>query len=426
MNLLNRAKHIFGGKKVLLFGLGLQGGGEGVAKFFLKTGAKLTATDLRPKDDFKAFLKKPFAKKIKFVFGRHRKSDFKRADIIIKNPAVPADSPFILYAKKIGKPILSETQIFFDLVPRKKIIGITGTKGKTTTAMLLAHLLKARFKVKLIGNIPGRSALESLIGLKKLPDFFVYELSSFNLEGLKTSPKYAVITNIFPDHLNRYKTFGEYKKVKENIFKYQTKNDVLWFNKKPVISKKTAVLPAGMCFIPPKSLETAQKAALFLGVKAKDISARLKSFKPAEGRMEYLGLINGVFVINDTASTNPESAIFSLNQVKRCLKLPESRIILIAGGENKKLSYLKFSRKIKGLKSVILIPGSASALMEGKNILRVYSLNFAIKKAFDEARAGDCILFSPAAASFNMFKNEFDRGKIFKKLVKNRPKDTMI
>src|SRR3989344_3350857 len=108
MNLLSRAKYLFGGKKVLLFGLGLQGGGEGVAKFFLKIGASVTVTDLRPKDDFKVFLKKQFAKKIKFVFGRHRKPDFKNADMIIKNPAVSADSPFILYAKKNRQACRSE------------------------------------------------------------------------------------------------------------------------------------------------------------------------------------------------------------------------------------------------------------------------------------------------------------------------------
>ncbi|MBI2507128.1 MAG: UDP-N-acetylmuramoyl-L-alanine--D-glutamate ligase, partial [Candidatus Niyogibacteria bacterium] len=218
---------------MLLMGLGSQGGGEGIMKFFLKAGANLVVTDLRPKSEFKDLLKNfSKKKKVKFVFGRHRKSDFKRADTIIKNPAVPAHSPFLKYAKKIGKQVMSEAKIFFDLVPREKIIGITGTKGKTTTAMLLAHLLKARFKIRIIGNIPNHSPLGALARLKKLPDFFVYELSSFNLEGLGVSPKYAIITNIFPDHLNRYKSFNEYKKVKSNIFKYQKRGDFLWFERK--------------------------------------------------------------------------------------------------------------------------------------------------------------------------------------------------
>lgn len=390
------------GKKILLVGLGLQGGGEGVAKFLLKAGSKLTITDLRPKKDFTRFLKKFAKKRVKFIFGRHRFSDFKASDIIIKNPAVSEASPFIKYARKIGKPVLTETQIFFDLVPREKIIGVTGTKGKTTTAMLLTHLLKSRFKVELVGNIPGRSALESLAGLKKFPDFFVYELSSFNLEGLRVSPKYAIIINIFPDHLNRYKSFNEYKKVKSNIFKYQKRGDFLWFERKNSFSS-----------------DIAGKVALSFGISDREVKKRLKSFKPAEGRLENLGKIKGALLINDTTSTNPGATLFGIAQIQKRLKIKSRRVILIAGGENKKLKYGEFSKKIKGLKKVILIPGSASDLIKGKNILRVKTLKDAVKKAFEIAKKGDSILFSPASASFNAFKNEFERGRAFKKIVKS-------
>ena len=254
MILSEKIKFNFKGKKILLVGLGMLGGGEGVARFLLKAGAKLTITDLRQKNEFYNVLKKFSGKKVKFVLGRHRFLDFKSADIIVKNPAVSYDSPFIKHAKRFGKKIVSETKIFFDLVPREKIIGITGTKGKTITAMLLARLLQGRFKVVLVGNMPGHSALESLLNLKKMPDFFVYELSSFNLEGLNKSPKYAIITNIFPDHLNRYKNFSEYKKVKANIFKYQKWGDFLWLGKK----KDT-------------SFDIAQKAALSLGISPENI-----------------------------------------------------------------------------------------------------------------------------------------------------------
>lgn len=401
MDLLKKIKSAFGNKKVLLVGLGMQGGGEGAAKFFLKAGAELIITDLRPKKNFNSFLKTFSKKKVKFVFGGHRRVDFKSADLIVKNPAVPGDSPFIKYARKIGKMVLTESQIFFDLVPREKIIGITGTKGKTTLSLLLTHLLKSRFKVCLVGNIPGHSALESLLDLKKMPDFFVYELSSFNLEGLRVSPRYAVITNIFPDHLNRYRNFKEYIKTKKNIFKYQKKGDYFWSGAKNNTSS-----------------DIAQKIALAFGVGAKNIKNRLKSFKPVEGRTEYLGKIKGVHVINDTTATNPGAALFSIAQVQKRFKAKSSQIILIAGGENKKLKYDEFSKKIRGLKKVILIPGSASDLIRGKNILRVNSLKSAVKNAFEIGKNGDCVLFSPAAASFNMFKNEFERGRAFKKAVK--------
>src|SRR3989344_1996462 len=209
------------------------------------------------------------------------------------------------------------------------------------------------------------------------------------------SPRYAIITNIFPDHLNRYHNFNEYKKTKENIFRYQTKGDFLWSGKSDV----------------------AVKVASFLGIGSQDIKKRLKSFRSAEGRTEYLGEFKGIRVVNDTTATNPGAAIFSLREVEKSFKIGPSRVILIAGGEDKKLNYDEFSKKIKKLKKVILIPGSASDKIKGKNVLRVYNLAFAVKRAFSEARAGDCILFSPGASSFNMFKNEFDRGRIFKKAV---------
>lgn len=394
------ARDRFEGKKILLVGLGLQGGGKGIASFLLWAGAKLTVTDLKPEKSFKSAVKKLRKDGAKFVLGRHRYSDFKAAEIVVKNPGVPKNSPFIKYARKLGKPVLDETRIFFDLVPKDKIIGITGTKGKTTTAMLLAHLLGARFKIILVGNIPGRSALESLVKLKKLPDFFVYELSSFNLEDLRVSPRYAIITNIFPDHLNRYKNFAEYKKTKKNIFRRQKKGDFLWFDKKNSVPS-----------------DIAKKVALSLGVGLRNINIRLKSFKPVKGRTEYLGKIRGVHVVNDTTATNPGAAIFSLAQIQKRFRVNPSRVILIAGGENKKLDYAGFSRKIKNLKKVILLPGSASDKIKDKNILRVDSLDLAVQKALETAKAGDCILFSPGAASFNMFKNEFDRGRKFKKTI---------
>lgn len=400
MDLQKKIKSEFLGKKILLFGLGLQGGGEGALRFFLKAGTEIRATDLRPQKDFLEILKKIRPRKVKFVFGKHFGPDFKWADIIFKNPAVPQNSPFLKYAKKLKKPVLTEAQVFFSLVPREKIIGVTGTKGKTTITLLLAHILRARFNVRVVGNIPGHSALESLFELKKLPDFFVYELSSFNLEDLKISPKYAIITNIFPDHLNRYKNFGEYKRTKKNISKYQKKGDFFW------LGEKNGDLSA-----------LAQKIALSFGISAADTKKRIESFEFPSGRAEYLGKIKGARVVNDTTATNPGAALFSIAQVQKRFKTKPRQIILIAGGENKNLKYDEFSRKVKKLKRIILIPGSASDKIRGKNILRADSLDSAVKKALEEAKAGDCILFSPAAASFNMFKNEFERGREFRRAV---------
>ena len=133
--------------------------------------------------------------------------------------------------------------------------------------------------------------------------------------------------------------------------------------------------------------------------------------------MEYLGEFKGVFVINDTTATNPGAVIFSLDQVERRFKVNPSRVILIAGGEDKKLNYAEFSKKIWRLKKVILLPGRASDKIKFSKALRVGSLKEGVKTAFDSAKKGDVILFSPGASSFNMFKNEFDRGQAFKNAV---------
>jgi UDP-N-acetylmuramoylalanine--D-glutamate ligase len=446
--MLEKAKEFFSGKKVLLVGLGIQGGGAGSARFLLKAGADLTVTDLKSEKDLAGSVKLISKSGIKFVLGRHRKEDFKRADIIVKNPGVPQESPFIFYAQNLGKPVLSDAQIFFRFVPREKIIGVTGTKGKSTTCRLLEHFLKRRFNIRLIG-LPGSSALEDLMRRgNELPDYFIYELSSFSLENFKTSPKYALITNLFPDHLNRYSSFGEYLKAKENIFIHQQIGDVLWLNKRDPISiaeakkiKKAENRQKIIFFSPsqnpvpvkksiqaklisPVSIGAGRKVAEFFGVSAAEINKLISSYSGQEGRLQYLGKINGVYVINDTTATNPDSALFGISRVLKCFSLAESRLILISGGDDKNLDYHDFSRRIAGLKKIIFLSGTATDKII--DAAKEFSLNRyflastiseATAHAFKAAKRGDIILFSPAAASFNMFKNEFDRGTAFKQAV---------
>ncbi|MEK7598998.1 MAG: UDP-N-acetylmuramoyl-L-alanine--D-glutamate ligase [Patescibacteria group bacterium] len=447
--MFKKVKEYFSGKKVLLIGLGLQGGGAGTARFLRKAGADLTITDLKSENDLAASIKKISESGIKFVLGRHRKEDFARADIIVKNPGVPQESPFIFYARNLGKPVWSDTQIFFNLIPREKIIGITGTKGKSTTCRLLQHFLKRRFDARLIG-LPGSSALEDLMKRgNKLPDYFIYELSSFSLENLKTSPKYALVTNLFPDHLNRYSSFGEYLKAKENIFIHQQKGDVLWLNKRDPISlaeaKKAGKRSKIIFFIPgqkpiltgsiqaklisPASLEASRKVAQFFGISPRDTNKMINSFSPEEGRLQYIGKINGIYVINDTTATNPGSALFGIRQVLKCFGLAKNRLILIAGGDDKNLDYHDFSRYVSGLKKIIFLPGTATDKIidaakefSSSNYFPASGMPEAAAFAFEAAKKGDVILFSPAAASFNLFKNEFDRGRSFVNAVRTGKK----
>jgi len=378
-------------------GLGLHGGGVGVAKFFVSQGADVLVTDLKNREELKESLAKLRGLPIKFVLGEHRKEDFLNADLIIKNPAVPSNSKYL----KGKTPIKTDVQTFFDLF-KGEIIGITGTKGKSTTATLIYKLLKKKYpKIKLAGNI-GVSPLEILGKTDKV----VLELSSFELEDLEKSPHIAVITNLFEDHLNRYKDFKEYINSKKSIFKHQDKDDILIISKDIKDFAKDAKAKT-YTFSSPK--ESAVLVARLLKVPEKEIKKVLSSFKGIRHRQEFIGIKGGVKYINDTAATTPESVILALDNF-------EEPIILITGGENKGLDYKKLAKKIKDEKiEVILLPGTASNKLKGelKGFTEVKSMEEAVKEASSLAKKGEVVILSPGAASFNLFKNEFDRGEQF-------------
>ena len=239
---------LFKNKKIIVMGLGLHGGGVSVAKFFIKQGAKVLITDLKTKKQLADSVKKLKGLPVKLFLGGHRKQDFTKADLIIKNPDVPNNSPYLKIAHKNNIAIETDTSLFFKL-SEVFIIGVTGTKGKSTTASLIYHLLRAnppagRKRVFLAGNI-GVSPLEILHKTKK-GDVVVLELSSFTLEDLGKSPQIAVITNILPDHLNRYASIKSYIKAKKLIFKYQAKDDFLVLNKDDSIVRQFAEKSAGI------------------------------------------------------------------------------------------------------------------------------------------------------------------------------------
>ncbi len=201
----------FKNKKVIIFGLGLLGGGVGAARFFARAGAKVTVTDIKKREQLKESIEKLKKFKINFVLGKHRKEDFLNTDIVIKGPGVPSNSPYLEIARKNNVLIETDIGIFFQLC-KVPIIGITGSKGKSTTAALTYNVLKTKYKNTLLGGNIGISVLDLVNKIKK-NSLIVLELSSWQLEGLlscKKSPHVAVITNIFPEHLNRYKNFNEY------------------------------------------------------------------------------------------------------------------------------------------------------------------------------------------------------------------------
>lgn len=408
----------FRNKKIVIMGLGLHGGGVGVARFFHSQGAKLLITDLKSKKQLKDSLDRLKGLGIEFVLGNHRKEDFEDADLIIKNPDVPSTSSYLEIARKNNIPIKNDVEIFFDLCPAE-IIGVTGTKGKSTVATLIYELLKDKYHTVLAGNI-GISPLEFLDNIKK-DTKVVLELSSFVLENLRKSPHIAVITNLFPDHLNRYKNFHEYIEAKKSIYKYQDKNDILILNEKDPDTKKLSSEAKGKVhFFDGYNAASAVKVAELLNVSEDNIYKVVSNFKGVPSRQEFVTEIKGVKYFNDTTATNPRAVKFAIETFRK--KYPKSKIILIAGGEDKKLSYRALAEDIEdNVDFLVLLPGNASDLIERDlkkfKIYKVKSMKKAVKRSSELANRGDIVLLSPGAASFNLFKNEFDRGYEFKKSI---------
>ena len=436
---MDKTDKIFKGKKVVIMGLGLQGGGIGAVKFFAKQGSNLLITDLKKERELKKSLQRIKNIPAELVLGRHRKKDFSKADLIIKNPAIPPNSPYLEIAKKNNIPIKTDIDIFFDIVPLEQIIGITGTKGKSTTATLSYLLLKNKFPAVLGGNI-GISPLNILPKIRKETKV-ILELSSFELENLKKSPHIAIITSLFPDHLNRYGTFSKYIKSKKSIFKYQKKNDILILNNDDKEVKKIAketkskiyffssdffeewgIDKKNISLVNPSSLSAALVLAEIFGIPEKIARKTVLDFKGVPNRQEIIPSKNGKIYINDTTATNPKSAIYGIKSIKK--KFPRAKIFLLAGGADKNLNYKEFSEEIiKSVSFLFLFPGKASEKIKERingfnNFQEIKTMAEAVKMASQIAKRGDVILLSPGAASFSSFKNEFDRAKKFIKEVK--------
>ena len=443
----------FQGKKVLVMGLGLHGGGTGTVKFLLKSGAIVTVTDLRKKGVLKPSLDKLRGlKNVRFVLGRHKKEDFENADIILKNPAVLPDSPYLKYAASAGIPITSDIAIFLNYSPAR-VIGITGTRGKSTTASILTEFLRMKFERVFIGGNIRKSALELLPRLKK-QDWVILELSSFQLHDLGyertrgAGPHIAIITNILEDHLNWHKNFSYYVHAKSNIFKFQGPDDYLFLNPEdltlrgfkkkarakiifPRLEKKYKKIVEknlGRHYF--TSIALAIAAAKKLGVGNGAIKKVLNKYKGLEGREEKIALIRGVHFINDTTATSPDAVIAALNRFRNVIS-KKNKLILISGGGSKGLNFSEVSKKIAEKTEVlILLPGSATEkIKQALNAInfrpktlkvtrKIKSMREAVRVAYQYAKRGDYIILSPGADSFNIFLNEFDRGDKFVEAVR--------
>lgn len=424
-------------------GLGLLGRGVGDARYLASQGAELIVTDLKSAEELATSVAELSGfPNVTFVLGEHRLEDFRDRDFILKAAGVPLDSMYIAEARKAGVPIKMSASWFKELsgIP---LIGITGTRGKSTVTHMLHDVLKAAGgKILLGGNVRGVSTLALL--KEVTPEHTaLFELDSWQLQGFgedHMSPELSLFTTFYPDHLSYYKDdIDAYLADKANIFLYQKPSDTLILGEQMAltvidkyesqIASKVIVagektLPDGLELLVPGEhnrydAALALAAARALGVDEAISVKALEAFLGIPGRLELVALKDGVSFYNDTNSTTPEATIVALHALA---EEGGARINLIMGGHDKGLEMKNLLELIgESTKHVSLLAGSGTdRIREFLPDATVFdSLEEAVADARNHAEPGDTVLLSPAFASFGMFTNEYDRGDQFTAIVKN-------
>jgi len=340
--------------------------------------------------------------------------------IAIRTPGIPLFKirPFLKKTR-----LTSQADIFLNL-SKGKIVGVTGTKGKSATCNAIYNILKENIKedVYLLGNI-GTPSLNFLD--KK--GVFVYELSSFQLESITASPQIAVLLNIYRDHLDSHQSYEEYFDAKSNITAFQGISDHLIYNKKDsevlkVLSRSKA---KRIPFDPEEKIKDSVvyfdpilKVAQIFEIPEDRVKRKLRSFRPLPHRLEYLGEFKRIKFYNDSAATIPEATVSAIKNLEENLET------LITGGKDKGVDYKNLGQVIKRskIKNLITFPDTGEKIYKevGKiNHFPVKSMKEAVEIAFKKTSKGKICLFSPASSSFNMFENYKERGDIFKKTLKS-------
>ncbi|PIS28312.1 UDP-N-acetylmuramoyl-L-alanine--D-glutamate ligase [Candidatus Saganbacteria bacterium CG08_land_8_20_14_0_20_45_16] len=420
-------------KNILIFGLARSG--LAAAKKLALLGARVTITDIKKDSDVEPETIRHLKDLgVRCELGGHPESLLQGVDLIVVSPGIYLDLPIL---QKATAPIISEIELAFQIL-KKPIIAVTGTNGKTTTTTLIGELLRAGGnKVAVAGNI-GNPLVE--VDDTNL-DYVVAEISSYQLETTKKfKPFISVVLNIQPDHLERHKTMAEYIKQKAKVFAQQTSDDYLVYNlddpqvekmvkaakAKPVPFSKdkkgiVTLDPAGIKIPGRHNLENALAAASvakLCNVDEKIIAKVLKAFPGVEHRIEFVRAINGVKFYNDSKATNPDSTLVAIET------FIGKRIVLILGGKDKGVSLEQLVKAVKKNVAEVILIGQATkrfkqvlAAKGFKAILLAKTMPDAVKKSLELARQGDVVLLSPACASFDMFSNFEERGRLFKQTV---------
>lgn len=463
----------FAGKRVTVMGLGHFGGGIGAVQYLARHGAVVTVTDLKSAEQLAdSIAELGDTPPAVWRLGNHDASDFSTADLVVASPAVPWQHPLLQAARGAGVPVSSEMNLFWDRNPAATVC-VTGTVGKSTTTAMIAHLIGASSRRVWLGGNIGRSLLPALPRIQA-DDTAVLELSSFQLEAmceLKPRPHVAVITNFAPNHLDRHGTLDEYRRCKQILLSSQTANDfaVLNADDPDVAQWETAAkthwfgpndtgrLGAFLASTASKSSERSEVvlrtageevvwpltgwqpmrgehnvmnalaaacAARLAGVPAATIRAAMPLFTALPHRLQRVANVAGREFYNDSKATTPESTI-------RALDAFTEPIWLIAGGADKQVDLRPLAIAIRSRRvcGVALMGATADLIhsvlesaaagddanSSGPTLLIQHcsTMRSAVEWCFEQSRAGDVILLSPACASYGLFQNFEHRGDAF-------------
>lgn len=458
------------GKRVLVLGLGSKGGGVEAARWLVRHGAVVTASDLKSAADLAESLAALSGFPITFHLGRNDPRDVDASDLVLRNPSVRLDAPILRYAAQRGVPVVMDTTFIFQFCPAP-IAGITGTRGKSTTTAVAGEVLRrSRSDTVVSGNIV-RSALADLDRITASTPV-ILELSSWQLEGMepiRRSPHWAVLTSILPDHLNRYSSMEAYIQSKETIVRYQRPGDVAalplddpagarfaaltpgkkeWFGQVPesrMSNLESGLFRRGEDVVlgregkeqvllrweelggrgdhTKRNMLAGALLALEMGAPFEDAVRVLREFRGIPNRLEVIREHAGRTFVNDTTATTPDAVIAALQS------FPGKRMVLITGGTDKNLDYRGLTSIVAGTESLhalVLLAGSATEKLRAElsaaggqwsTVAPVRTMAEAVHQAWKASQPGDVVLLSPGAASFELFRDEFDRGEQFREVV---------
>ena len=394
--------------------------GRAVVDLGLALGKKVKVSEQRERSCFDSHLiDRSLSAGVEFEFGGHSENFIKGAHLAVLSPGVDTvGSSTVKIITELGILLVAEIE-FASWFTKASCIAITGTNGKTTTAHLTYEVLKSKRKGVFLGGNIGVPFSSFVLNTKK-DDLVVLEVSSFQLETIMNfRPQLAVLLNLSPDHLDRYKDFGDYLKAKMNIFKNQTKDDLALLNKASSLDFKeeTSIKSKIIYFsneFPDQNLSCVYKIATVYGLTRDDCVPVFSGFRGLAHRRQLVRNINGITFINDSKATNPSSTIWALRNTK-------GPVVLLAGGKDKGLDYSPLKPYLKSVKKLNLFGEAWKVIqnsLESEVNSQVFSsLDEAVATSFKEAESGDTVLFSPMCSSFDMFSNYKQRGERFTEIV---------